>query len=316
MEKRLCFILIFAALALLPSCKNGGQQREAQTEETQSAPADTLLKMPEIPITMTDNGERAAFLVQHFWDNLDFTDTLRSLNRGFMEQNFANYLSIFPIVQDEEALGNGVERALKAAASEPKAHKLFADIAYKYLYEPNSPMASDDYYKLFLNVLIADPSTDSAIRERYQFQMECINKNLPGSLAANFSYVDRDGRRGMLLTTDAPRYLLLMFYDPDCEHCKATITHMLDDLHVNSFIESGDLVLLAVDAEGDRELWNSTNMSMPQEWRVAYDLSGIRDRNTYVLRALPSLYLLDSSKHIVLKDAKPEAVINKVGSSK
>jgi hypothetical protein len=57
-------------------------------------------------------------------------------------------------------------------------------------------------------------------------------------------------------------------------------------------------------------------MSMPQEWRVAYDLSGIRDRNTYVLRALPSLYLLDSSKHIVLKDAKPEAVINKVVSSK
>lgn len=301
-------LLILSAMLTTLSCKSGNKGQEAQVDNGQSVPADTLLRLPEVPLSMTDNADRAAYVVDHFWDNLDLNDTARSLNRNFMEQNFANYLSVFPLVEPDR-LATCVDDMLNHTKAVPAVHNLMAELANKYLYEPNSPMANEGYYRLFLESLIGDPDTDSALRERYEFELSCIKKNQPGALAANFNYVDRDGATASLLTTRfSSDYLLLLFYDPECDNCKSIIAHMLGDLHINSFIDSGRLTILAVDAEGDRELWNSTRMEMPQQWRVAYDVSSIRDRNTYVLRALPSLYLLDKSLHIVMKDAPADAV--------
>ena len=53
----------------------------------------------------------------------------------------------------------------------------------------------------------------------------------------------------------------------------------------------------------------------PKEWINCYneDLK-IRGENLYDVRAIPSLYLLDSEKRVILKDAPTQILINAVSS--
>ena len=75
---------------------------QGQTNSVNNAAQDTLsisareLPLPEVPAGMTAPEERASYILSRFWDGMDFTDTLRSHNRPFMEQNFVNFLSLFP----------------------------------------------------------------------------------------------------------------------------------------------------------------------------------------------------------------------------
>ena len=55
-----------------------------------------------IPLTASE--ERAEYIISRFWDGMDFADTLRSRDRQFMEQNFVNFLSLFPHARQEARL--------------------------------------------------------------------------------------------------------------------------------------------------------------------------------------------------------------------
>lgn len=63
-------------------------------------------KIQDLPLSVTPSTlciphERAAYLWVHIWDDIDFADTLRSHHPAFMEQNFVNFLSLFPHAQAE-----------------------------------------------------------------------------------------------------------------------------------------------------------------------------------------------------------------------
>ena len=48
---------------------------------------------------------------------------------------------------------------------------------------------------------------------------------------------------------------------------------------------------------------------MPDSWVVAYDAEqAVNEKETYVLPAIPTLYLLDRDKRVLLKDAPVEQV--------
>ena len=48
---------------------------------------------------------------------------------------------------------------------------------------------------------------------------------------------------------------------------------------------------------------------LPAHWINGYDPAGIiRGENLYFVRAIPSIYLLDAEKRILMKDAVPQSV--------
>ena len=133
-----------AAAFFLPAC-HGGTAPPAPAPVAQH---DTLvpaaeLPLPDVPATLREPAERAAFIIGHFWDAMDFGDTLRSRDAAFMEQNFSNFISVFPYAA-AEAQRAAVGSLLRRAEADSDAYVLLADIAEKYLYEPNSPMLAED----------------------------------------------------------------------------------------------------------------------------------------------------------------------------
>lgn len=289
------------------SCRSNGREQTGRGGEL--AVSDTLpcsvhvLPLPDVPPSLTAPEERAAYIIAHFWDGMDFSDTLRCRDRAFMEQNFVNYLSLFPHARPE-ALPPHVDRLLERTASHSTCLDLVNDIAEHYLDDPNSPMRNEGYYILFLEGLLHLPGLSEAERIRPAYKLEMARKNRPGTTATDFAYTDRHGNRRTLHATRGKR-LLLLFYDPACSHCSQILDGLRASAVIAGLIANKDLSVLAVYTEGDRRLWDETKASLPREWTVAIDESRIVERELYALPAMPVIYLLDGQKTVLLKDPSP-----------
>ena len=62
--------------------------------------------------------------------------------------------------------------------------------------------------------------------------------------------------------------------------------------------------------DNELDVWQNRRDTYPKEWIYAHDPNHILNENElYGLRAIPSLYLLDKEKRVILKDAPVEIVI-------
>lgn len=174
-------------------------------------------------------------------------------------------------------------------------------IAAHYLDNPNSPVRDEEMYISFLRAFLDSEVVTDHQRQRAEFELQRCNKNRPGQRAADFRYVERDGTSGKLSTTLAP-LLLLVFFDPECTHCSEILETLSNNQNLGRMLAEGRLRVLAVYAEGKMEVWEKHKNDLPSTWTVARDAEGILEKELYDLPAMPTLYLLDSTKSILQKD--------------
>ncbi len=249
--------------------------------------------------------ERAAYILRHFWDGMVFSDTLRSRNKAFMEQNFANYLSLFPHA-DATVLPGVVDTLLMQSSADESAMQLLCGLAEEYLDGRDSPMRNEGYFILFLEAQLKNTHLKKAERSRLEFLLENAKKNRPGAVAADFPFVCRDGEKRQLHELKAER-LLVYFNDPECEECLQTKEALMASPILNEQLASGKLVLLSVCIEGKTKAWNAARL--PKNWLDAYDKAfNLTRSQLYGFKAMPTLYLLDRDKRVLLKDATVEEI--------
>ena len=102
--------------------------------------------------------------------------------------------------------------------------------------------------------------------------------------------------------------LLLLFYDPECESCHEVLMQMAADRALAEAVKAGKLSVLAVYTEGNDGTWRKALPDMPEGWTVGTDREAVKQGALYDLKAMPSLYLLDGQKRVVLKDAAYEKI--------
>lgn len=174
-------------------------------------------------------------------------------------------------------------------------------LAYERWGNPGSPFRNEERYISFLNEFLSDESLPGNLRMRAKERLRIASLNRPGSTAADFEFIDRNLRQGSLHTTTGER-IMLIFYDPECPHCNDILSELAASVNLNEAIATGQMTVIAIYAEGKRDLWDSTKSDMPDNWQVGYDLTGILDRGLYDLPAMPVIYLLDSTCRVLLKD--------------
>lgn len=299
-------ILTILAAVLMSACANNGSARVADHPGTASdSVAEGLaltleLPLPAIPDSIREPQSRATFLLEHFWDDASLTDTAVSRNEQFMERNFVNFVNLYPHAI-ADSLPGITTRFLKQVTPDVRSRVILYDLIEKYLSDPESPVKSDESYIVFLQQWVELPNLDKYETEEPRYRLESALKNRPGTKASDFRYVTREGKSGTLSGTDAPN-LLLLFYDPDCDHCNETIATLRNNPDLNSAIEDGKLKVVAIYTEADESLWRSTNGSMPENWTVGIDRSDIAGTGLYIVPEMPGMYLLDKDKNVILRD--------------
>lgn len=174
-------------------------------------------------------------------------------------------------------------------------------LAYRYWGSPASPYRNEGKYITFLDSLLASDNLPDALRTRAEYRRRIAMLNRPGLIASDFSYLERHGGESRLHDLSSP-LTLLVFYDPECPHCTDILHWLASSEHINKAIDEKRLTVIAIYAEGKRDVWDKTRYDMPDNWIVGYDLTGILDQEIYDLPAMPTPYLLDSEKRVVLKD--------------
>lgn len=283
------------------------------TGRGQVADTASYLPLPEVPSSLRTPATRAAYILSHFWDSLDFsTDTLQTRDPDFMERNLANYLSLFPVA-DTAALAPAVGTLVADAGTDKAALSVLLELVGKYLYEPESPVYNEMYYALFAEAFLQSP-VDSYEKIRLRAQLEAVRKNSPGTAAADFTYETPAGKRLRMSETGTGKPLLLLFYDPDCAHCREVMTELEAMESLRQAMECGTVTVLVIySGFDDRETWRRTLPDLPAAWTVGYDNGTIYTENLYIPRRLPAVYLLDAQRRVVTKDPTPECLAEQIG---
>ena len=262
---------------------------------------------PEIPASVADPQMRLSYMLKHFWDNYHFADTSQA-NRQLAEQGIADYLNLLPHAADSAAQHSAVDVFVRQAFADDAQGSWFEQMLEHYLANPASPLRNDTLYAMLLRRLILSLSLDDARLERYVHHLGLLTMNDRGTAATDFIYSTRAGARGRLYDISSP-YTLILFSDPDCAHCREAMPRLV----ASAALKDSRLQVLLVFPDADTTLWRQTKRELPPNWIDAYSPDGeVMHRPLYHLPILPSLYLLDADKRVLVKDGTLEEIVERL----
>lgn len=173
-------------------------------------------------------------------------------------------------------------------------HSLYLK-ALDFLDSQDSPLRDENSLIQILQLAINSDCFEKAEKIRARYRLEIAMKNRPGMQAPDFSFIDRYGSSSKLSLIN-PDYSILLFYDPDCDHCLELIGRIQ---------ESSDelpLQIVAIYPGEDIETWDKSKFELPEKWIVGISTDPIEDDESYVFLHFPSLFFISPTRQILLKE--------------
>ena len=275
------------------------------------------LPFPDVfpPAMMDDVQDRAEFMAMNMWNGL--LDTSRhypcdsllvsGVRKADVEQKFVNWIQVLDMVgrnKAEKAIGKLYDKALFCERTDASSNvfEAISNLVETYLFDANSPYRDEDYYGMYAERLAGYEGLQVEMRGKYARDARLCALNRVGTKATDFNFADRRGKIHTLYGIESP-YTLLFFSNPGCEACMNIITVLKEEPTIAQMISSGRLVVLNIYIDEDLEAWRSYMPIYPSEWYNGFDPEFvIRSETLYNVRAIPSLYLLDQDKTVLLKD--------------
>lgn len=274
-------------------------------------------QFPSVNIPSVVSGNDAAeYAVYYFWDS--FTDTSviypsdSSLINGVLKADFersfyvwASAVADADMEKASKAVGRLFDRISLMEHKDSSSNVLEAvgDMMGKYFYDPNSQLRNEDIYGEFAVMMSGSDIVSEERRGIYSYEAGMCNLNRTGTAAADFVFCDSKGRTKSLYDINS-EYTLLFFSNPGCAACRQIISVLEENEKFNFMVESGRLAVVNVYIDEELDEWYKYLNEYPEKWFNGYDPEYvIRTDLLYNVRAIPSLYLLDKYKTVILKDA-------------
>ena len=293
--KRILFSLLVISLCCF-SCS--GQQKNESTIE---AKKERGFHLPEVPVMLDTPEARAIFVCEHFWDNFDFADTAYIHQPDITEQAIVNFMDLMPRVPKELSEKAMVILYKKAAPHSPVLWHFWETMS-RYWKDANSPVRNEEMFIRLCRSVESVPQVEEVLKQRASFARRLAEKNRVGQSAIDFTYTLASGKQGRMYGLKAD-YTLLFFYNPDCHTCMEIKNAMKQSSRLKEWVSSGKMKVLTLYPDEDMALWQSHLNELSNEWVNGYDKGQVLTHELlYDLSAIPSFYLLDKDKKVLLKD--------------
>ena len=307
---RINILTILLSMALAVGC--GGNKKAEQF---------AALPFPDInpPAVMDNPQDIAEYMALHWWDGI--TDPSRSypcdstlvsgVRIGDIEQKMANWTNVLSMVDltvVEKSMSRLYDRVSTCEKKDSASNvfEKFTELVDKYLYDPNSPLRNEDHYAFYAERLSKSGLVEPVMQGKYARQVRLAALNRIGTKAADFRFTDKRGKTYSLYGIKS-ELTLLFFSNPGCTACKEIIDVLNNDPVISGLIADGTMAVLNIYIDEDLDAWRSYMPIYPDNWYNGFDPDlVIRGEELYNVRAIPSLYLLDRDKVVIMKDA-PEA---------
>ena len=292
--------VVLTLISMFFCCVSCSGQQKGSIQVVQQK--ERSFTLPEVPVMLDTPEARAVFVCEHYWDNFDFADTAYIYLPDITEQAIVNFMDLMPRVPEDLS-----ERAMailfqKAA---PHAQMLwhFWETMSRYWKDANSPMRNEEMFIRLCRSVESVSKLEEVLKRRAKFARELAEKNRLGQPAEDFVYTLNSGRQGRMYGLKA-EYTLLFFYNPDCHTCVEVKKLMRQSLHLKNLVDTGRMKVLTVYPDEDVALWKDRLNELSEKWVNAYDKEQVITHDLlYDLSSIPSFYLLDKDKKVLLKDA-------------
>ena len=278
----------------------------------------------------TDREEARQYLLEHYWDAFlkgeGRTDpaTILGVRGEEVEQALSNYIQLLyelkmqstpedmsPLKKAQGSVRHFFVEIEARQQSDTASHVYprMTELVTLYLYDPNSPMRDEDLYFPFAEAMAVSPCTRDDMRAAARYEARMCLTNSFGSKAPNFQFSDIKGHKSNLYSVNAD-LVMLFFSNPGCESCKQIISDVKSRQYIPGLIKDGKLAIINIYIDEEVAKWREYSHNYPSDWINGYDYTfTLRDSGLYDIRAIPSLYLLDASKRVIMKDAPTEKVL-------
>ena len=315
MRRALTYSLTIICALLMVGCGGRGNGKDTAFQPHAFPP------MPEPPAVIVEPREKAEYVISNYWNKfLSQTYPCDSnVVNGVLADDVEKALGTFvtflenacPIDFGRKAMAGFFDKVEKFQTADTSSNVFgfFEKMVPKYLYDPNSPVRNEDLYLPYVSRLAVSEYSDPDLKPSYSFETQMCSLNMIGSPAADFIFTDLAGKRHTLYGIKAET-TLLFFTNPGCPACKEIIESLTSDGKIAALVASGRLAVVNVYIDEELDKWRENASVYPKNWYNGYDQSYIiRSDVTYNVRAIPSLYVLDSEKKVIMKDAPVEIVL-------
>ena len=312
--KTVTFLPVIALCAIVISCNNSPKE---------TAPAD--FPQVNLPVYINDQMQAVNFMAKNYWNNFFSMGesaaaggtAIHGVDSVSFESAFGAYAQILSMcgsgIADKSVASLFKNLDSLALGGEKKPLLKVMQLMEHYFYNPVSPVLDEEIYLSALNGILALRSLSELDKMQYEWQHKICAMNRVGTPAADFRFRELLGNgnfRERDMYSIRGEYTLLFFNNPDCPSC-AQILEVIKDSPLVGLVNEGELKVLAMYIDEDLTAWKKNREKYPAGWIYAYDPDFVlRDNGLYGLRAIPSLYLLDKEKRVILKDAPVEKVIS------
>lgn len=245
------------------------------------------------------------YILQHYWDFIQFENAHYVFTSEFTDK-LKNFVWLLHSGSDAIAF-RSINMLFTKAICNKEAFKQIVEMLDKLYNGRHSSMANE---KRGLHVLEQASFSMLLSKEERMVYSEKISKlqlNKLGSVATNFMLPDEAQNMHEMHLIDS-EYLLLYFYSFGHENCKSSSIFLQRNPVLGVMRSDERLKILAVNLNPKAEGWQSFAEGEKSWIHLCDDKSVIEKKALYEIKHLPTIYLLDSTKTVLLKDSSIEEI--------
>lgn len=277
--------LLLAGIALIAPMQN------AKSEVIE---IDPLFEYPMAPEEMTSIQDRSNWLIEHFWDKMDFK------NKSAQNQvavNDAMMVFVTPMQwAEEKKVNESVEKLLKSLKKNPTLLYQFTKAAEDNMYGPKAELWVDNVYTQFLESFLKNKKIPKERKLRYERQLKQLKNCRINEKAPSFSYETPTGDKGNFRPTGV--YTIIEFGDPDCDDCRMSKLKMETDINFSSLVDKGLVNVMFIVAD-PTEGWQTRMTGFSPKWTIGASEEVGEELD---LRHSPSFYVVNKEGKLVGKN--------------
>lgn len=167
---------------------------------------------------------------------------------------------------------------------------------------PNSNFRDEKNYSKLLQAITKSKWFDNSAKSHANSMISLLQQNNVGNAANDFYFITPEGIKRNLYDITS-KFIMIFFYNPECDACKLMQDDLMQSWLIQNKVLKEELSVIALYTDKDNKVWRRHLLDQPKKWIQGRDENGYLYKNQiYDLKAIPSIYLLDSRKNVILKD--------------
>lgn len=265
---------------------------------------DPLFEYPTAPEELESLEAKSDFLVEHFWDPMDFKSKT-AVDQNALNDAFKVFSTPLRWATKDKAIA-ATDKLIQTISKNPTLLLQFTKAAEETIYGPRAEVWIDEVYLKFLNAIVKNKKISEGRRQKYENQLKTLNNSLVGNLAPEFNFENLNGDRASYFPMATPT--IIIFGDPTNRDWRMARLKLESNVTLTDALNKGKVNILYM-IPNKSEGWQKDVSGYSGKWTVG---CGDKLNEIYDLRTEPSIYLIGSDGKILMKNTTLPGAVNRV----